>query len=785
MRIMNVFLVTIALWAVACEGADAVPLDGGTGPSGGPIMPGGDCSKDPTNCEKGYVCGRIQERCVPEGASGLGATPEGDSCPANIECALPYVCAADGTCQEIGQPGTSMAGTKCQDSAECQLFLSCLDGTCQGFQPPFWTGERCPESAKSSDPFVAYFDVKGKNGDFYSLPFPNDIRRDGKGKIDLDDHPNPGILIEEVGNPVQSYFDAVSDLDGFGTLSAVYFRFSHWPDGDSLKIWKGEGQSEKASVFIVNIDKDSPSYGQRAWTQFRADTARGLYICSNWIAIGPSLGNPLLPGTTYAAVLTSGIWKKDAKDKKLGRDADFEAMLEGTKPGDGKLDKAWKDYQPLRDFLADGTLDAEKKLDAADVAVAAVFTTGNPETRVVRTREAVRAEAAPTVSASLSSSGSTADFDLYTGTVKVPFYQDGKLPFRMPEDDGSISYDDKSWPKRITYQDVKMAVSVPKGTVPATGWPVIVYAHGTGGSEMSFVNEEIAKRMAKLGVAVLGWEQVMHGDRRGLKGDEADLESNAPDYLYYNFLNPRAARDSSIQAAADLFQFVRVVEGNLVTGVTLDPAKIYFFGHSQGTQGPYLGAVHEPLVKAIVLSGAGGYLIESLLGKKNPIDVKAAISLAVMDPNIGWSHPLLNIVQAAFDWIEPLNYADNTYRYDFTDKNGKLYTLPRRHVFMSGGAGDTYTPAETQHALSKSLYLRQWPKGTWTGMPDIDALPHTKSVHFGNGVYVTTVFVQYEPDGDYDGHFVMFENKDAVSQLDGFVQSMVTAADGVPILSAP
>ena len=37
-------------------------------------------------------------------------------------------------------------------------------------------------------------------------------------------------------------------------------------------------------------------------------------------------------------------------------------------------------------------------------------------------------------------------------------------------------------PKVVGYEDVCMAITIPKGAEPKTGWPVIIYGHGTGGS---------------------------------------------------------------------------------------------------------------------------------------------------------------------------------------------------------------------------------------------------------------------------------------------------------------
>ena len=94
-----------------------------------------------------------------------------------------------------------------------------------------------------------------------------------------------------------------------------------------------------------------------------------------------------------------------------------------------------------------------------------------------------------------------------------------------------------------------MAISVPKTAAPASGYPVLVFGHGTGGS---FTGEMASSGFAQVlatattpGVLV-AIDMPEHGSRRGDSTDE-------PENLFYNFLNPRAARDNVLQGAADLF----------------------------------------------------------------------------------------------------------------------------------------------------------------------------------------------------------------------------------------
>ena len=78
-------------------------------------------------------------------------------------------------------------------------------------------------------------------------------------------------------------------------------------------------------------------------------------------------------------------------------------------------------------------------------------------------------------------------------------------------------------------------------------------------------------------VAVIGIDQVVHGDRR-------EGNTRHPNELFFNFANPAAAKNNTIQGAADLFQLV----SNLANvdyddgGPDLDTGTVHFYGHSLG-----------------------------------------------------------------------------------------------------------------------------------------------------------------------------------------------------------
>ena len=101
-------------------------------------------------------------------------------------------------------------------------------------------------------------------------------------------------------------------------------------------------------------------------------------------------------------------------------------------------------------------------------------------------------------------------------------------------------------------EQVCLSLTVPKGTKPSAGWPLVVYAHGPGGSHRSHITSGIAASLAaartSLGastpIAVLGIDQVETGTRRG---SSTELPAN----LFYNFANPATPRRNVVQGGVD------------------------------------------------------------------------------------------------------------------------------------------------------------------------------------------------------------------------------------------
>jgi pimeloyl-ACP methyl ester carboxylesterase len=752
-----------------------------------------------------------------DGPAGSACDDTGD-CRRGLVCELPDLTAQgvlslndiaslSGTCKS---GGTGEQGAPCNVISDCLAGLFCAEPIvgdnrkiCTNLPTPIptdysvelpplpdvWGGVVDCEEPDDDAPRIARFRVPRASvdvgEDFYSLPFPNDIRRTDDGKIDLSGHPVPP---EALGVPFINRYAEVAqeDLEGFSTNAVAIFRFTHPYDFGTVGPTGQEG-----TVRLIDITPGSPDYNfERGISWKETKGTLSSYVCPHWLGISRPLGNPLLPGTTYAAIVTTGVKMEDTGDD-FERDDDFVAMLSESQPSDPVLRAAWEQYKPLRDWIDDANQDPSEILNAA------VFTTQDPEAVMAGLRERVNADVPAEISdiTNCSVSGATSpcempdgeetrgecgnpggsDFTEIHARIKLPIFQQGTAPYLDEEDGGGFELDSQGLPVIQRHEDVCMAISVPSSPPPAGGYPVLIYAHGTGGSFTNTMgSNDFARDLANAStpIAVVAIDMPEHGSRRG-SGDGADQD---PDGLFYNFLNPRAARDNVAQGSADLFSLVRwvVTNGGLTamqspTGaaVPLDATRIAMMGHSQGATHTALMVSHEPNVIAVVLSGVGGHLTSSLLTKTSPVDIASIVPIGLQDPDnsfrlaAGLFNPALSIIQSVFDSVDPINYAR---RFRISRLPG---TASGQNVFVTYGVGDTFSPEKTQLAylvagrLPFVTPILREPStvsdfdGTTV---DLLAPPLSGNDNFGSGSR-TIATRQYLPGMDAegmprDGHFV-------------------------------
>ena len=755
----------------------------------GDVAEGMPCFRT-AECASGLYCDSFTSVCLQGGEAGAG-----DSCGVTADCEAGLTCVPTGFSGQCAESGQNDLGDACDGYFDCIAGLGCVANpldpdaspTCQagpaGLPQP-WPGVECAEDEPGN--FRVLFEVPdGDVTEFYRLPYPNDIRL-RNGRPNLDGHPSPGdgILGFDI---VERYKAAIeSHQDRFGLNSWALMRFSERADFGTLS-----SGGDSPSIYTVVLTPDDPRFGDRVGMAWQANSGRNKYICQNWLAIRPGggWGRPMDPNTTYAAIVSTAV--RSEGGVPAAQDDDFAAMLATSRPS-GELGDAWDAYQPLRDWIA------SEGIDASSIAAATVFTTGDPITEA-RSLAAPARDQIPTASElTLCDEGVVSPCDdglegddhvrgcvgaddgyaELHGKLSLPIVQEGTAPYL--ETGGGAT------PSVKRREDVCIGMTIPDAAMPADGWPVVVYGHGTGGSFRTHVTNgtlDIVNSITVDGETVqfltIGWDQVLHGARRN--GDDTH-----PNELVFNYANPDAAKGNFLQGAADTHAVLEYVAslnigaGDSPTGqeIRVNPEQIYFFGHSQGgTTGP-LALPWDPSAKGAILSGAGAGLALAILGKTTPVNSPAAVAAVLAEcglegcAELSTSHPVINLLQAFFDPVDPVNFGHLIASQVIP---GETYP---HHVFHTNGLGDTYSPNPGLDAMARSLratYILPLQSDELEGVPTASAPFGGNIIH--DAVSYSVLGRQYTPVG-YDGHFVVFRNETAQGDVAEFLGTAVTL--GVP-----
>ena len=616
--------------------------------------------------------------------------------------------------------------------------------------------------ACGDDPVTAYFAVPGstQGDDFYALPFPNNLYRRDDGTIDLSEFPTNSPIATTVRDIAQT------DLDGFGLNAAMFARFSGALDPESLP-GPAASITETASVYVVDVDPASPTRGERSpvVVTFRPDGTQTIGI--NRLVIRPYPGFPLADGTTYALVITDRVQGEGGGS--IERAGDFSALVGSG--GNAAIAKAREVYAPLLSWLDEPGGD-----ERDDVVSGAVFTTQHATRIMPAIRKGVYATAAP-VARDLANPVMGSTFGMWTGNYDAPNFQAGDPAYISSGGQITVGADGAATVTRT--EALRFALAVPNGTVPASGFPICLYQHGTTGDWMSFFSDGTADRLTAQGIAVISTDQVLHEGR----GNGAD-----PSIAFYNFNNPVAGRDNPLQGAADAWSQLRLSIGlSIVDGartIKIDPTRVFFFGHSQGGQtGPGFVAF-EPSVKGAVMSGTGGVFYLNVLAKTEPVDFPSLLMTLIRDEPVDADNPTLALAQMAVERSDPVNYAQFMVRNPQLAPDGTTRLAPRS-ILQTEGFTDHYSPNVGIEAFATSLGadLVQL-----SDTADVEGLtlrgrtvkPAPVSTNYPGA---TAVLAQYKQASGSDGHFVTFDIAAARKQTAEFLGTL--AATGTATVVAP
>jgi len=788
---------------------------------------GEPCVKD----QAGFSDCRPFLKCVDDICRATGDTQQGYYCVLDDECAPGLHCSIAAKCEQAGDGqayatcitagdcveghfckvlglggycspvGEGDIGAPCEDKGDCLGGLRCgALGECSagklGIDINLWEGRSCSDS--DDGPPRVYFEIPPiKSGEFFRLPWPNDIRT-VNGKVDLTDFPTPGLGLLDVDFPDRLVQAIEAGQSGYSNVPAIYFRFSTDIDMGSIKTG-----GDSPNVQLVDVEPGSSSYAeQHGYSWYATAGSSNRYMCDRWLTLQSSWKQPLKSANRYAAIITKGVRATPKVEGEIGdllvADDHLKVLLSDEAPTDPFFEQSWTRYEVLRNYLDDQSIDRDK------VVGVALFTTQDTGTTHRAIRDAIEAwtpKAPESIVLCDGASVSPCD-DGLTGPehergcfedhpeawelhmkIPLPVVQSGVKPYLTPEFGGDVQLDASGKLTITEDEPVCVSLTIPKNITPSpNGYPLVIAGHGTRGTYRSSVDKfslPVANMNVSgktVGAAVLSWDGPMHGPRRG--------SEISPELLYFNMGNPKAARGNSYQGFADILALVKVAKtiswdatlSPTGKAVSFDASRIAYMGHSQGAGYGVPALAYSADIKMGIWSGAGAGLVLSLLNKTSPTDAKEGIGVALGEISESGKattsnhHPVLTLLQGYFDPIDTLHTARDHIMWAGEAAKAK-------HIFMSYGLGDTFTPPQSIETLAHVFGVRQIAGSDYTfGLKEI-SLPAGGNFYDGE---ITGLLSAIKPT-NYDGHFVLFLHLSQIERMRRFLGTWIL--DGTPTIN--
>jgi hypothetical protein len=617
--------------------------------------------------------------------------------------------------------------------------------------------------------------------DFWALPLPSDLRRQADGTFNLERYPPPR-------SSLMSLWLKAADArltDGWGVTSGIFFTLSGAPDPATLPSATGSMEAN-AAVYLVDVDPFSPEYGNPLPVNVSFTAEESQNSPANLLEIIPAWGFVRRPSTTYAVVITDAV--KDASGKSLGRSEAFHNAFEQRSEADAK---AAASFEPLRAWLQ------RTQRDRSRVVGATVFKTMDPSAPLMKVAQWIERQPPPAVAGPWKLEAEFQSFQWVFNRFTVPQIQAGERP-----GEGPIEWDSDGQPKQVGTQQVRLALSIPKTAMPAGGFPLMIYFHGSGGQYREVIDRgplpQTAARkkqepaptpgsgpaeyLARRGIAALGFDFPLHGDRKdppdtnglqlyNLFGNiEVTLDNMQVGAMEALYLSRLATRLEVPAALSPNFNAAGAADGM----IRFDPTRLTAMGHSMGSTFAVPIATVDPRIRGFVFSGSGGSLVEIANSALEPVELKPFIELLLGFPEgttLRRSHPLLHVFQNLWDYADPSAKARHVAREPHEG-------MKPRPFFLTAGIRDGYFHPNSQTAIAVSLGATQ--AGEEVDPTTVEGLklsgrslaPYPLE---NNLNAVTAALVQYAAPFEL-GHYVAFDRPDTRQQFTCFILGVGTAA---------
>ncbi|HEY4178609.1 MAG TPA: hypothetical protein VGM90_17295 [Kofleriaceae bacterium] len=637
------------------------------------------------------------------------------------------------------------------------------------------------DDSSTSDPAnTVAFDLTGGD-ELFAMPYPSDLRLKDDHTIDLATFPNPRQL-----PIVKDLLSSAAEHHGFPVMPIAYFRFTgEAPAHDIASVISADvGQD----ALLLDIDATSPEKGA-LYPLVAYTLPKDGFTGEGLVAVAPRPGAVLRPGTTYAFVL------KKAFAAGVTPPTAFEELATG-----GGDEKAKALYAPLWPELDE--IGVAKK----DVLVATVFTTGDAVRDMQTLSDLVRLHRTPTVdnlAIDTEHGVNHPDVCVLAGTITYPQFQKGVQPFST---EGRFDINPELGPVQQGEMTVPVRITIPKGVMPSSGWPLWQYVHGSGGASFDIVDEGY-NTTADSGAMAGEGPGVVVG-RRGIATAASAMPVNperlvgADAQAYLNFNNLAALPYTFQQGVFEQRLFLDALLALQVTpamlngcGATLpaghtfgtfDSEHVMLGGHSMG--GMYtnmIGAV-ERRFQILTPFGAGGFWNLMILDTEvvaNGRELLAGI-LGVDGETLTFTHPVLAMLGTGWEVAEPGASMARIARRP-------LENTKARSVYEPVGLDDRYFPNAVYDAAALAYGNNESGEIVWPGTQDalkteglggILSYPVKQNRTNADGK-TTSVVVQYSDGGLVDAHQIYRQLPEVRFQYSCFLASYLR--DGVPTVFAP
>jgi hypothetical protein len=636
-----------------------------------------------------------------------------------------------------------------------------------------------PAATIAFDPEASF----GGDHAFFDFPYPSDLRLTPQGTPDVAAFPDPGVAI------LPGLKKAAQERHGFPMVPAAYFKLTAKPkDRDPEVLVEG---GLKAPLLLLDVDPASPERGT-AYPVVAQTPNPDAYVPDNLLSVAARPGIVLAPHRKYAFVVTRAVGMEAGDEPKA---PDMLAKLaRGETPSGSKGAQLHDLYAPLWE-----TLD-KVGVARGDVVGATVFTTGD----VVADNAALGDLVLKTYKPDLTDLVLEADpqnkqpnLCHVRAKIVLPQFQKG-TPIYTTE--GLFDVGPDGLPVKQRDESVPVSIAIPKTPMPAGGYPLVIYFHGSGGVSRQLIDG------GDLGDPPDRWPAAIVAAHGFASAGQAlpispERVPGAKDIDYINVNNLVAMRDTFRQGIVESRMFLAALARVHIpatvlagcVGPTLPVGETdYHFADNPHSQGQSMGGMYtnlvsatEPRIKLAVPTGAGGYWVYFILKTSTVPGAAGLVALLLRTTEkLSFLHPALQIAETALEPIDPMVSAARV-------GHRPLPGHPARPIYEPVGLNDSYFPTVIYDAMDLAYAHPRVGDEVWPTMRDAQKLvgldtpvtyPVKANLKSVDGTPYTGAIVQYAPD-NYDGHAIYRKHDAVIYQYGCFHASFLKT--GTAVIPAP